>query len=165
MAYKMCTLILEIFSALCLVSGSGYDTVLNVLSDVKNEQYRFERLVQCLHDLGINQQQQQQKGIVSKFSSLIEEQQELLVFDCVSAALTLFNAIVQSPKSIEKRDGLRVELERRGFEEFLKRLDSRRKSLPDSLQKQIDIYLKHKKLDEDRIRVSENTKRQSILQL
>jgi hypothetical protein len=114
--------------------------------------------------LGINQHHTQ-KSIVSKFSSLIEEQQELLVFDCVSAALALFNAIVQSPKSVEKRDGLRIELERRGFEEFLKRLDSRRKSLPDSLQKQIDIYLKQRQLDQDRIRVSETTKRQSILQL
>lgn len=160
----MCTLILEIFSALCLISGGGYSTVLAVLSDVKSEQYRFERLVQCLHDLGIHHQHAQ-KTIVSKLSSLIEEQQELLVFDCVSAALTLFNAIVQTPQSIEKRNELRMELERRGFEEFLKKLDKRRSSLPDSLQNQLDIYFKQKVSDLDKIRVAESTKRQSILQL
>jgi DnaJ-domain-containing protein 1 len=162
MAYKMCTLIFEIISALCLISAAGYDTVLDVISQVKGEQYRFERLVQGLHDLT---HAYKHSGIVSKLSSLIEEQQELLVFDCIASGLGLFNAIVEQPEKIEKRDALRTELERRGFEDFLKRLDQKRHTLPDSLQKQMDTYLKQKKMDGDKLRVLENNKRASILQL
>lgn len=164
MAYKMCTLIFEIFAGLCLVSIGGYETMLAVLSEIKGEQYRFERLVHGLHDL-IGVQAHKHNGIVSKLSSLIEEQQELLVFDSIASALSMFNAIVNQPPTIEKRDALRTELERRGFEEFLKRLDIKRHTLPDSLQKQMDIYLKQKKMDGDKIRALENNKRQSILQL
>jgi hypothetical protein len=165
MAYKMCTLIFEIFSALCLTSHGGYDTVMLVISEVKEEQYRFERLVQGLHDLLYTAPQQQ--TAVSKLSMLIEEQQELLVFDCVAAALGLFNAIVQTPQTIEKRDALRTELERRGLEEFInsRRLNVNSSPLPDSLQKQLDSYFKQKKSDQDKIRALESTKRQSILQL
>lgn len=163
MAYKMCSLIFDIFTSLCLLSGGCYDIVMAVVSEVKGEQYRFERLVQSLHDLGVHHYGQ--KTVVSKFSSMIEEQQELLVFDCVASALSFLNAIVQTPESVEKRDSLRTELERRGFEDVLKRLDIKRNVLPDSLRRKIDAYVKQKKFDQDKIRALESTKRQSILQL
>jgi hypothetical protein len=169
MAYKMCTLIFEILSALCIVNAPGYDTVLAVISEVKGEQYRFERLVQSLHDLGgITQNNSvchEKKNIVNRLSSFIEEQQELLVFDCLSAALSLFNSIVQTPSTIEKRNGLRTELERRGFEELIKQLEQKKELLPDSLEKQISMYLLRKKMDTDKLRALESIKRQSILQL
>lgn len=164
MAYKLCTLIFEILSALCLVSAPGYDTVVSVISEVKGEQYRFERLVQSLHELG-GITYHEKRTVVSRLSTLIEEQQELLVFDCLTAALSLFNNIVQTPATIEKRSGLRSELERRGFEELVKRLELKKEILPDSLQKQIAMYLLQKKMDTDKLRALESTKRQSILQL
>lgn len=164
MAYKMCTLIFEILSALCLVSAPGYDTVVSVISEVKGEQYRFERLVQSLHELG-GITYHEKKTVVSRLSTLIEEQQELLVFDCLTAALSLFNSIVQTPDTIEKRSGLRSELERRGFEELVKRLEQKKEILPDALQKQIAMYLLRKKMDTDKLRALESTKRQSILQM
>lgn len=139
--------------------------MMSVVSEVKGEQYRFERLIQSLHDLGAHHYHQNQKAVVTKFSSMIEEQQESLVYDCVASALSFLNAIVQTPESIEKRDSLRIELERRGFEDFLKRLDIKRNVLPDSLRRQIDTYVKQKKFDQDKIRALESTKRQSILQL
>lgn len=139
--------------------------MLSVVSEVKGEQYRFERLVQSLHDLGVHHYHQSQKTIVSKFSSMVEDQQESMVYDCVASALSFLNALVQTPESIEKRDSLRIELERRGFEDFLKRLDIKRNVLPDSLRRQIDTYVKQKKFDQDKIRALESTKRQSILQL
>lgn len=169
MAYKMCTLIFEILSALCIVNASSYDTVLAVISEVKGEQYRFERLVQSLHELGgitqSNGVYHDKKNAVSGLSSFINEQQELLVFDCLTAALSLFNNIVQTPNTIEKRSGLRSELERRGFEELVKRLEQKKERLPDSLEKQISMYLLRKKMDADKLRALESTKRQSILQL
>lgn len=161
----MCSLIFEIFTSLCLLSGACYDTMLSVVSEVKGEQYRFERLVQSLQDLGVHHYHQAQKTVVSKFSSMVEDQQESLVYDCVASALSFLNALVQTPESIEKRDSLRIELERRGFEDFLKRLDIKRNVLPDSLRRQIDTYVKQKKFDQDKIRALESTKRQSILQL
>jgi hypothetical protein len=166
MAYKMCTLIFEVFAALCLTSVPAYNTVLAVISEVKGEQYRFERLVQCLQGLGRSHQQiSPEKRVVSKLSSMIEEQQELLVFDCLAAALSLFNGIIQTPDTIEKRDILRTELERRGFEELIKRLDQKKIVLPEALQRQVEDYLKNKKMDQDKLRALESTKRQSILQL
>ncbi|KAI9251127.1 hypothetical protein EDC94DRAFT_293974 [Helicostylum pulchrum] len=154
MAYKMCTLIFEIFTSLCLLSGTCYDTILSVISDVKGEQYRFERLVQALHDLGILQR--------SKYS---DEQQELVIYDCIASSLHFFNAIVQTPQLIETRDSLRTELERRGLEDFLKRLEVKRNVLPENLKAQMDSYFNQKKFDQEKIQVLENTKRQSILQL
>lgn len=165
--YKICTLIFEIFAALCLVSPLGYDTILNVISEVNGEQYRFERLVQGLEGLECRPRHtaSPEKRFVSKLSSLIEDQQELFVFDCLTAALNLFNGLVQTPDTIEKRGLLRTELERRGFEDLVKRLDQKKKVLPESLQKQVEIYLQSKKIDQDKLLVLENTKRQSVLQL
>lgn len=169
MAYKICTLIFEILSALCIVNAPGYDTLLAVISEVKGEQYRFERLVQSLHELGgiiqSNSVYTEKKNVANRLSTFIENQQELLVFDCLTAALSLFNSIVQTPNTVEKRNGLRSELERRGFEELVKRLEQKKELLPDSLEKQISMYLLKKKMDTDKLRVLESTKRQSILQL
>lgn len=164
MAYKICTLIFEIFSALCLANAPSYDIVLSVISEVKGEQYRFERLVQSLQELG-GISHHEKKSIVSRLSTLIEEQQELLVFDCLTAALSFFNNIVQTPTTIEKRSGLRSELERRGFEELVKHLQQKKEILPDSLEKQISVYLLGRKMDTDKLRALESTKRQSILQM
>jgi hypothetical protein len=167
MAYKMSTLIFEIFAALCLVSAQGYDIVLAVISEVKGEQYRFERLVQCLQGLGnrLQHNMSPEKRIVRNLTSAIEEQQEPLVFDCLAAALSLFNGLVQTPDTVEKRDVLRIELERRGFEELTKSLDQKKKALSESLQKQVEVYLQNKKMDQEKIQALQSTKRQSILQL
>jgi hypothetical protein len=100
---KISALIFEIFTALCLSSQAGYDVILKMISEVKGEQYRFERLVQALQDLGI-----------------ITKPDNLLLYDCAASALAFFNAIVQTPRVIEKRNSLRTELERRGLEAFLK---------------------------------------------
>lgn len=168
-AYKMGVQIFEIFSSLCTASAQGYDTVITVISEVKGEQYRFERLIQSLHNLGGTTNQgfylNHDKKHTSKLSSLIEEQQEILVYDCLTAALNLFNNIVQIPKKTETRDSLRNELERRGFEELVHRLEQKKDSLPDALEKQVTLYFQKKRADQDQIRASQQTKRQSILQL
>lgn len=170
-AYKMSVQIFEIFSMLCTTSTQGYETVMSVISEVKGEQYRFERLVQSLHNLGVTTQQHHHGFLdkktksTSKLSSLIEEQQEILVYDCLTAALCLLNNIVQAPQTIETRDSLRAELERRGFEDLIQRLEQKRDVLSEALAKQVALYIQKKKMDLDQIRAVQQTKRQSILQM
>ncbi|KAI9476286.1 MAG: hypothetical protein EXX96DRAFT_294286 [Benjaminiella poitrasii] len=156
-SYKTCTLIFELLSTLCLASvASGYDVVINILSEVKGEQYRFERLVQNIQRLYETYYDQQDN---------ISDDHALLIFDCLTAALSLFNNIVRKPDVIEKRDSLRMELERRGFEELVTRLEAEKESLPESLQKQVSLYHRDKKVDQDKISALQNAKRQSLLQL
>ncbi|RCH79977.1 hypothetical protein CU098_001618, partial [Rhizopus stolonifer] len=163
-SYKICIIIFEIFSALCLVSTAGYDAMIAVLSQIKDEQYRFERLVQSLHDLGVTHSSTEKK-VVGNFSTLIEEQQEPLAFDCAAAALSMFNNIVHTPDTVEKRNALRSELERRGFEELIRCLYQKRHMLPNALEEQVTIYLQQKRLDQEKSSAMEKNKRQSILQL
>lgn len=135
--------------------------MLAVISDVKGEQYRFERLLQGLQDLGVHYVH---RGTSNRYS-MAEDHQDLILYDCVTSALHLFNAIVQTPDTIEKRDSIRIELERRGLEDYLRRLEMKRMVLPETLKNQMNLYMKQKASDQEKIRILESTKRQSILQL
>jgi hypothetical protein len=108
---SLCILIFEILSFLC-TQPNAYDIVLNVLSEVKGEQYRFERLIQSLYHII--------SPTKAPFSSANSLDDETILYDCATAALSLFNAIVQTPKSMDRRNSLRKELERRGLDDFLK---------------------------------------------
>lgn len=165
--FKMCTMIFEILSLLCIESSNGHEVILQVLSEIKGEKYRFERLLQSLHEIKnySSNKKKASENRISKLSSIIEEQHDLILFDCVAAALELFNSIIQTPDSVEKRVSLRTEFERRGMDACLEDLLEQKDVLPERLQKQLDIYFRQRKLDKDQIHQMENVKRQSILNL
>lgn len=66
----------------------------------------------------------------------IDEQS--LVFDCLTAAFILYHQTTST---------FRSELERRGFEDLVQRIEMRKNALPVSLQKQVHLYIQRKKLN------------------
>lgn len=67
-------------------------------------------------------------------TTLIVEQS--LVFDCLAAAFSLFN---------QSAPIFRSELERRGFKDLVTRIQKRKNALPESLQRQVDLYFEKQK--------------------
>jgi hypothetical protein len=101
--FKVCGQVFQVFIALCLTSDKSYEALLQVLSEIRGEQYRFERLIQFLCSFRID------LAVV-----------DAMVWECKTLALSFFNAIVNSSESIETRCALRSELDRRGFDDYLK---------------------------------------------
>lgn len=160
MTFEACTLVFGILLSICLTSSDGYELMLIVLSEVKDEKYRFEKLLQSLYELGSSLENN-----ATKPSRQADDQYSLMVFNCITAGLNLCCTIVQTPASLEKRSALREEIERRGLKGYIEKLLKQRGMLPAALQSCIDNYMKQKKVDEDQIRKQESLKRQSILQL
>lgn len=100
---KICIHIFEIFSTLCMMSHQGHKLALAVFSEVRGEQYRFERLVQRMRELADEEQKDQS-----------------VAWECQEAGIQLFNAFASSPETIETRRSIRGELERRGLDDHLK---------------------------------------------
>lgn len=105
---RICVHLFEILAGLCLLSHQGYQAVLTVLSEIRGEQYRFERLVKRLRELAGSLSNQEDDGVVKA------------IWECQTAGIGLFNAIANTPETIETRRSLRTELERRGLDEHLK---------------------------------------------
>lgn len=61
-----------------------------------------------------------------------------LIFDCLTTAFSLFQQTTPIVRS---------ELEKRGFEDLVKRIEKRKDELPESLQRQLILYFEKKKLD------------------
>lgn len=101
--FKICGQVFQVFIALCLASHKSYEALLQVLSEIRGEQYRFDRLIQSLCSFRVD------LAVV-----------DAMVWECKTLALSFFNAIVNSSESIETRCALRSELERRGFDDYLK---------------------------------------------
>lgn len=158
--FEACTLVFGILFSICLTSSNGYELILLVLSEVKDEKYRFEKLLQSLYELGSFLENN-----TTKPSRQTDDQHSLMVFNCITAGLNLCCTIVQTPASLERRNALREEIERRGLKGYIEKLLKQRNMLPEALHSCIDNYMKQKKVDEDQIRKQENLKRQSILQL
>jgi hypothetical protein len=96
---KLRTLVAEVLAALCVLSAEGHQLVLAAFSDFRvahEEKFRFEYLVQSLSD-------ETDEG-----------------FEYRTACLTLINAIIGTPESLEERVALRGEFLRRGIEDMLK---------------------------------------------
>ncbi|CAO3598599.1 unnamed protein product [Absidia cylindrospora] len=142
--FKLCGQIFQVFISLCTSSHQSYEVLLQVLSDIRGEQYQFERMIQSLCSFRLD------LPVVDP-----------LVWECKASALSFFNAIVNSSESIEARCALRTELDRRGFDEYLKILQSSA-SITQDVTVQINTYLDEKKTDLDLIRTVENVKRQSV---
>ncbi|KAI8328615.1 hypothetical protein EDC96DRAFT_71023 [Choanephora cucurbitarum] len=162
-SYKISVLIFEMFASLCMASPVTYNVINNVLSEVKGEQYRFERLIRCLQDLEIDKRAC--GNDIAQSMHLLEEQERQEKYDCAIAALSFFNSMIQAPNTAEERNSLRMELERRGFEDFTNSLYHIKESLPSRLEKQIANYIANKQMDLKKIECIESNKRQSILQL
>lgn len=89
-----------------MMSHQGHKLALVVFSEVRGEQYQFERLVQRMRDLADEDHK--------------EEQQQSIAWECQTAGIQLFNAFASSPETIETRRSIRGELERRGLDDHLK---------------------------------------------
>lgn len=160
MIVEACKLVFEILSSICLTSSDGYELILLVLSEVKDEKYRFEKLLRSLHELkGAHENR------ATKPSLQTDDQYNLLMFNCITAGLSLCSTIVQTPSSLERRSALREEMERRGLKDYIEKLSKQRNIFPAALQSCIDNYMSQKKADEDQIRKQEIIKKQSIIQL
>ncbi|KAI8339251.1 hypothetical protein BC941DRAFT_422524 [Chlamydoabsidia padenii] len=142
--FKLCGQVFLVFNALCAASQRSYEVLLQVLSEIRGEQYRFERLIQNLCSFRVD------LAVVDP-----------MVWEFKASALTFFNAIVNSSESIETRRALRTELDRRGFDEYLKILRSS-SSITQPVEYQIKTYIDEKHTDLDLIRTVENVKRQSV---
>ena len=99
--------IFEVLSAICIFSLQGHQSVLGVFSEIKGEQYRFERLVNRL-------------GGMAAIASDNENDPPALIWEAQAACVSLFNTIADVPESIEVRRSIRTELERRGLDDYLK---------------------------------------------
>lgn len=164
--FKSVSLIFQVLSSLCLVSSIGYETTLLVLSEIKGEKYRFERLIQSLQEIKSCQtKKKSNEKRPSKLPGLVEEQYNLQSSDCVASALAFLNTIVQKPDSVEKRTLLREELDRRGLDAYLEKLVEQKDTLTEKLANQVDVYFRQGKADKDQMCQMENLKRQSLLQL
>lgn len=89
-----------------MMSHQGHKLALAVFSEVRGEQYRFERLVQRMRELADEEQK--------------DQQQQSVAWECQEAGIQLFNAFASSPETIETRRSIRGELERRGLDDHLK---------------------------------------------
>jgi hypothetical protein len=110
---KLRTQVADVLAALCVLSlRDGHGIVLAALSDLRvatEERFRFESLVKS-----IQPQDMQDEDIVES-----EEQDEAGVWEYRTAAMSLINAIVNSPDDLEERVALRDEFARRGLNEAL----------------------------------------------
>ena len=104
---KICIHIFEILSALCIFSLQGHQSVLGVFSEIRGEQYRFERLVNRLRGM-------------ADIASDDENEPPTLIWESQAACVSLFNTIADAPESIEVRRSIRTELERRGLDDYFK---------------------------------------------
>lgn len=104
LAIRVCIHLFELVVSLSLTLP-GHQGVLTVLSEIPGEQYRFERLIQRLTLLPI-----QQKELSPIHADVVR---------CHTAGIKLFNAIANTPETIESRRDIRTELERRGLDTHL----------------------------------------------
>lgn len=109
LSLRICIHIFQLFSSLCLLSIQGYQVVLSVFSEVRDEQYRFERTLQRLQDLLTN----------TVAINDLQADDVSVFWECQVAAINLFNSIANTPETIDTRRSMQTELERRGLDQHL----------------------------------------------
>lgn len=107
--FHTCQQIFEMMIFMCLLSPKSYDMVLQALSEIRGEQYRFERIIQYLCSFQLHDD-----------TNNITKKMNPLVWELKAAALSFFNAIVNTSENMDIRCSLRIELDRRGFDTYLK---------------------------------------------
>lgn len=114
---KLRAQVADVLAALCVLSlNDGHRAVLSSLSDfrvVHQEKYRFEFLVESL---GLKEMRNDGSG--SDLDSL-EDSEEANIWEYRTAAMSLINAITNSPEDLEERMMLRDEFSRRGLNEVM----------------------------------------------
>lgn len=83
--------------------------MLSVFSEVRDEQYRFERTLQRLQDLLTN----------TVAINDLQADDVPVFWECQVAAINLFNSIANTPETIDTRRSMQTELERRGLDQHL----------------------------------------------
>ncbi|KAI0216793.1 hypothetical protein L0F63_005205, partial [Massospora cicadina] len=121
---KLRNIVAEVLAATCVLSKAGHHSVLEAFSDFRlkfHEDYRFQYLLHSLHE------PVSMEGIAA-----------IAAHDFKTTCLSLINAIVNTPESLDGRMLLREEFRRRGLGEIFTDL---RESYPqESLIKQMECY-------------------------
>ncbi|KAF9232167.1 hypothetical protein BU15DRAFT_55302 [Melanogaster broomeanus] len=144
---KTRTLAAELLAATCMVLfDEGHRAVLAALSEYRiayNELFRFQSLVAALKlpDSQIGE------PAAPEVTMPAEEEG---TWEARTAFIVLINALTNCPNSLEERIVLRDEFSRRGLNEIIVAL--RYAKPPESLLKQLDMYMEEKYEDEEDLR-------------
>lgn len=110
---KLRSQVADILAALCVLSlRDGHRVVLTALSDFRvahEERFRFEYLIESI----------KLRDMQAEDTEVEQDEDELGLWEYRTAAMSLINAIANSPGDLEERMALRDELTRRGLNEAL----------------------------------------------
>jgi len=129
---KLRTTVAEVLAAICVISGEiGHRVVMAAFGDFKgffNERHRFEFLVESL--IGVDQ--------LPSPGSFSDDRNPVAANDYKTMVMSLINALVTTPESLEIRLQLREEFHKRGLTSG--QLVKLRFHAPVALITQIDLY-------------------------
>jgi hypothetical protein len=103
-ATKLFTQTLELFTALCQKNRTGYTVIMETMSTIPNENYRFEHLMMALRSPACQDPDDLLPGTSTEW-------------EYKDAAFTFVNAIIDPLEQIEDRMMLQREMKRRGLDE------------------------------------------------
>ncbi|KAG0234469.1 hypothetical protein BGW41_001142 [Actinomortierella wolfii] len=132
---KLRAKVAEVLAALCVMTPESHRLVLIALSDFRvahEERFRFEYLVETLAT-PISPSFGPDSG-----SSALGGEDGGFEWEYKTACMSLMNALVNSPQSLDDRIALGDELRRRGLEDVIRSLQAQ--NPPESLMIQINVY-------------------------
>ncbi|GAA5859773.1 hypothetical protein JCM1840_006447 [Sporobolomyces johnsonii] len=143
---KLRALVADVLAALCVLSlDNGHRVVLAAFSDARvayDEKFRFEYLVDSLAVKDV-----QRDGEDDEHPH--EEEDETGLWEYRTAAMSLVNALANSPNELEERIMLREEFARRGLNEAMAGL--RYVNPPEYFLTQLTVYAEERQEDQEEL--------------
>ncbi|KAK4704608.1 hypothetical protein P7C70_g1599, partial [Phenoliferia sp. Uapishka_3] len=149
-SHKLRSLVADVLAALCVLSlHDGHRIVLAALSDLRvvapDEKFRFETLVESIRLKESADEDESEEG--RELGD--DDEEEMGLWEWRTAAMSLVNALVNSPDELEERIALREEFTRRGLNEVMASL--RYVQPPDTLLTQLNLYSEERQEDLDEV--------------
>jgi len=149
---KLRSLVADVLAAMCLLSHDGRRLVLSAFSDARldhGEKYRFEWLVDRIKVVDLPDDRTIDGSSVLSGADEEDDADEASFFEWRTAAMSLVNALANSPHDLEERMMMRDEFARRGLNEAMQGL--RYVDPPDALLRQLNVYVEERQEDQEEL--------------